>query len=602
MSPSVTASTLNKLQKKRKRTHVEEESERFSDGSEAVEAVTAVPPKAQDISGRKDSREAHRQQKKLKSERKTAKPKGELVAQAKKIWERLRPRDLDQGTRRKIMAEMMELIGGSISEITFKHDASRIIQTCMKYGSQEERDRIAEELSTNYLELSKSLYGRFILLRMLKYCPKYRDRIIESFYGHVRKLVRHKDASVVIEECYSLYAKAHQRAALVQEFYGPEFAIFKDTSAGAKTPKGLSAILEGSPSKKDAILSHIKQALLPLIAKGTVHHSIVHSALLDYFKFASEKACHEMAEEIKDYVVEILHTKDGAQVGALCFLYGTPKARKAILKSFKPYIQKICCEEHGHAVLLQALDTIDDTVFVEKAIISELRQLIPNLIPDLTGRRILMYMVVGRCSRYIGHHVIQALNEGDTIRAKTSKKNSAVRRAELVKAISPALLEWVRSEIEDILADPVLCQSATDIVLFCQGNKEGVVERIVEVLDKYDSEDVRESHPFMDQVANRFYSSLIKADRALPKLSDPDVPVLEGNPQFSPQIMAHISEETLRYLAERGRFPVLALLESPLTGQAARSALLSHKARIEAAAKSAEHSQTVYAGILKALL
>ena len=395
------------------------------------------------------------------------------------IWERLRRRDLDQDTRRTLMGQMMDLIGGSIKEVTFKHDASRIIQTCMKYGNQDERDLIAKELSDNYIDLSKSMYGRFILIRMLTYCPKYRDQIIKAFYGNIRKLIRHKDASAVIEECYSMYAKAHQRTALVQEFYGPEFAIFKNndvistTKAGIKKtttkPQDLKAILEASPSKKESILAHLKQTLQPLVAKGTIHHSIVHRALLDYFTFASDKACREMVEEIKEFVVEILHTKDGARVGMLCLLYGTPKDRKDIFNSYKTFIRKICCEEQGHAVLLQALDVMDDTVFVAKAIISEFKPLIPELLADLTSRRALMYMIVGRHSKYIGPHVIKALNEGDAIRANTSKKEPALRRLELSKAITPLLLSWIDSEAKDIISNPVLCQNATDIVLFGQG-------------------------------------------------------------------------------------------------------------------------------------
>lgn len=43
----------------------------------------------------------------------------------------------------------------------------------------------------------------------------------------MRKLIRHKEASLVLDEAYSQYANAAQRSSLMEEFYGPEFAIFK---------------------------------------------------------------------------------------------------------------------------------------------------------------------------------------------------------------------------------------------------------------------------------------------------------------------------------------------------------------------------------------
>ena len=44
--------------------------------------------------------------------------------------------------------------------------------------------------------------------------------------------------------------------------------------------------------------------------------------------------------------------------------------RKVIVKSFKPYVKKICLEENGHVVMMGVFDTVDDTVLVRKAILS----------------------------------------------------------------------------------------------------------------------------------------------------------------------------------------------------------------------------------------
>lgn len=54
----------------------------------------------------------------------------------------------------------MNVIRGKVKEIVFKHDASRIVQTVVKYGQQKERDEIAVELKGRYKELAQNKYSK----------------------------------------------------------------------------------------------------------------------------------------------------------------------------------------------------------------------------------------------------------------------------------------------------------------------------------------------------------------------------------------------------------------------------------------------------------
>jgi hypothetical protein len=58
----------------------------------------------------------------------------------------------------------------------------------------------------------------------------------------------------------------------------------------------------------------------------------VHRILLDYITFLSPSEVKDMAQTLRDHVVHILHTKEGAQIGAWCVTYGSPKDRKAVIK------------------------------------------------------------------------------------------------------------------------------------------------------------------------------------------------------------------------------------------------------------------------------
>ena len=54
----------------------------------------------------------------------------------------------------------MDIVKGKVQEIVFKHDASRIIQTLVRYGGKAERDEIALELKGKYKELAQSKYSK----------------------------------------------------------------------------------------------------------------------------------------------------------------------------------------------------------------------------------------------------------------------------------------------------------------------------------------------------------------------------------------------------------------------------------------------------------
>jgi hypothetical protein len=58
-------------------------------------------------------------------------------------------------------------------QIVGKHDGSRIVQACLKYGNNEQRKQIIELFSNkSILELAKSKYGHFLAIKMIEFLDK----------------------------------------------------------------------------------------------------------------------------------------------------------------------------------------------------------------------------------------------------------------------------------------------------------------------------------------------------------------------------------------------------------------------------------------------
>ncbi|KAG0262379.1 pumilio domain member 6 [Actinomortierella ambigua] len=546
---------------------LEEQPIRDDDGDnqDAMDIDQAGPQKP-----KMSSKESNAVKKQLRDQRRAQKPNAEMVMPAKKLWEKLRLKEQPKADRQAIMLEMMGLIQGKVQDIIFKHDMSRIIQTCLKWGNEEQRNIIAGELVGQYLTLSKSMYGRFIVVKILHYCPKYRETIIKEFYGKVRQLIKHKEASEIIEDAYATYANAAQRTALVQEFYGPEFRVFK-----VDDKKTLSEILEHSPAKKESIMKHLLETLTGCMEKGTIGFSIVHRVLLEYFEHASAKEIQDMLDVMKEQAVEMLHTKEGAQVAMFCLMHATPKDRKAMLKTIKPYVLKICKEEYGHMVMLRLFDVVDDTVLVNKAIVSEIVKEMSDIAKDKFGRRVILYLLAGRSPKYLSPYSIELLAKGDAVRANTSKKDAAVRSSELLNYISPALVSLVATKARSLISEPLACQVVYETLLRATGDKQAAVDALLELAAADPKESTSdEPNPLLQMPTDRFFKSLVQSDYKEPKA--------EPSLHFGKALLAKISPYLGDYVQQnQSAFIVLALTENPETSEETKKKLAPHKKTIE---------------------
>ncbi|KAJ2957959.1 hypothetical protein NQZ79_g6437 [Umbelopsis isabellina] len=537
----------------------------------------------EDEKPKQSSREAHQNQKVLRQERKSNKPGYEILTEAKKVWEKLRRGDIKRDEKQKLMKEIMEMIEGRVGDLIFKHDASRIIQTCLKQGNSAQRNIIAGELTGHYLVLSKSMYGKFIVNKVLEYCHTYRDTVLSELKPQARKLIRHKEASSCIESFYSQHANAQQRKALLAEFYGPEFTLFSKHNKDANV-KSIDEFLEEHPEKKDAILRYMSETLSGCTDKGTIGNSIIHKALYEYFIRADEKGIHNMMEHLKDQLAEIVHTKEGAQVAMLCIAYASPKDRKHIIKVLKPFLTKIAQDEFGHLVIISLFDIVDDTVLVSKAVLGEMTKSMTSLLQDKFARRVYLYLLVGRNTKYFHPTTIQMLAGNDEVRSKTSKKDPEVRSKELLTATSPSMIEQVAENAGELMREKMSSQAVREIMLHTVGDKTAAIDAIL----KLSAENIeKENHIVEHRFANRVLKALIKADTAEAS-DDKAVEPLGFAPKFFDTIQDHIVHFAT---SQGGSFVILSLAEEESTKAKTLKALKPHKAELKKAATSTEEGE-----------
>ncbi|KAJ6669539.1 hypothetical protein lerEdw1_000087 [Lerista edwardsae] len=401
------------------------------------------------------------------------------VLKGKQIWEMLRRKKCEPEKRKKLLSELQELLRGKIKNMAFAHDSTRVIQCYIQFGNEKQRQEVFEELKESFTELSKSKYSRNIVKKLLMYGTKPQiAEIIKSFKGEVRKMLRHAEASAVVEFAYNDKAMLEQRNMLAEELYGNAFQIYKSSDHPT-----LGQVLEAQPEKREIIMDEMKQILTPMAQKeAVIKHSLVHKGFLDFFTHAAPKQRSEMIEAIREAVIYLAHTHDGARVAMHCLWHGTPKDRKVIVKTMKTYVEKVATGEFSHLVLLAIFDCVDDTKLVKQLIISEMNDSLTSIISNKYGRKVLLYLLSPRDPTYFSPAIIKILQQGDG--NAYSKKDVDTRRRELLEAISPAVLNYLNLHAEEMVMDKATCVVVPGILKAAIGDVQPAMKTIASLAAK----------------------------------------------------------------------------------------------------------------------
>lgn len=510
--------------------------------------------------------------------------------------------------RQQLVDELFEIITGRVRDFVLKHDAVRAVQTALKYAKPEQRKIITKELQGTYATLAESKYAKFLIGKMLVQKDpddEIRDMIIPEFYGKVRKMINHPEASWILDDIYRGVATKEQKAIILREWYGPEFSLFRSRDDGDE-PAELSQILEESPEKRGPILKYLLDMINQLVQKKMNGFTMLHDAMLQCFlnlepgtEQHTEFVQKVKDDETGDLLKNMAFTKSGSRLVCLLFAQGSAKDRRQYLKLYKETYEAMCGDKHGHKVILAAYDVIDDTVTSSKAIFPEIlgnneeKQNVIFCANDLNARTTILYPFEGmsRALFPASHNDdLEILREVHEIRKTTSKKDPDLRHKELVAAMSPALLEAIATSARDLISTSFGCQFVTDVLLGAVGDKSQALHAVAEAAagDPSASENVEYSsdyaHPSSTTWAERMFKVLIQGGRFDKETKK--IKVVEPPLDFANILYPVIKDHIVAWATSRSAFVVVALLESDSFSQKEKikKVLKKHKAELEKAA------------------
>ncbi len=97
--------------------------------------------------------------------------------------------------------------------------------------------------------------------------------------------------------------------------------------------------------------------------------------------------------------------------------------------------------------------------------------MMPELAMHKIGRRVLLYLLVPRSSKYFIPSTITQLVATDEAASKTSKKNATTRREELRSAANEGFIKLAAEHGEEMIREAGASLLLTEIMLFAVGGK-----------------------------------------------------------------------------------------------------------------------------------
>ena len=560
------------------------------------------------------SAEAHAKQRALAKERKASKPNADSIQRSKQLWEKLRRKShVPKEERKELVAELFGLINGRVRDFVFKHDSVRVIQCAIKYARAEQLKSIIQELKGDVRDLAESRYGKFLVAKMVVQGDQEdKNLIVPEFYGHIKRLINHPEASWIVDDIYRQVALPQQKAIMLREWYGTEFALMNrnqsDLANGAVTPD-LSKILEDNPEKRKPIMQYLHQIINNMIQKKMTGFTMLHDAMLQYFLAVApgSEAQSEFLETLKgdidaeeeggggDLYRNLAFSRSGSRLVCLALAHGSAKDRKIILRCFKDHIELMALDPYAKMVLATGLDVADDTRMTSQTILRELLGLqiedteqrfdrMQNIVMDLNARVPTLYPVIGNAKWLLKDHEISVMEEVHQIRATTSKKAPETRRQELVQHLSGTLVELISQRADVLIQSSFACQPVTEILLGCHGEHRQAAQEAIAQLALGDPNG--EGHIAKDAATGRMLKTLVMGGTFDP--STKKIKLAEPRLGFGEALYPVIKPHLIDWACSDSSFVVVALLESEDISDGikneVRNALQNEKKRLQASA------------------
>lgn len=392
----------------------------------------------------KSRAESRKEQKELAKERRLVRPFADVVNQLNPLWDIIRQKTVSAEDKIQPIEAALKIAHGHIRDLAVKSDGSRILQSIVTYCSEAQRVEISKEL-THVSKLAADVRAVHLVKKLVKISSASRAVLMAEMRGHVDRFFKSRTTCSLVDDLYA-QLNATNKMNLIAELYSVEFAMMK-VPEGIQT---LPQLLAKYPAKRDVILDNLRKFVTTRLNKQILDFGVVQRILTDYLSIEVPAKLVEKTEVYMEHLEALLQTPAGCSALVRIIAASAAKERKVIVKTFKAHLSSMVDDLSTAQVLMAILCFTDDTVLVGKAIVQELAGMLNLLVAGKTGQRVVLMVLAGAQDKYVTPGVASLLRECESFAVSTSKKDSLVRRKELLGYLLPALNTFVDERLGDL--------------------------------------------------------------------------------------------------------------------------------------------------------
>lgn len=356
-------------------------------------------------------------------------PNIDKAVSCKRVWEDLlqhvsrnskkggRPRD-EKSVR--LLAEMVDVLKEDWNRFACQHDMSRVVQTVLKLGSDDQVLEVFRALKPNLKSLAKEKFGHNIVMKLMSYVLE-KSRFMDAsgktkmadlrkeffgelFKGQMKQMMKQKFPATVIDHAFRTIWTPAERVMYLQEFYGSDFWL-TDVSSIVNTDLSSVSLkdkLAEFPGKRTPVVQSLSLVVTKIVEKGLFDLELAQKLILDFFENGEpgqiQNVIYDLCE--RDAIPFIFHTLFGCRIAILCTAYGAARDRKRIIKSFcqnttegneDSIVLKTAKVFYGSIFLRYLLSVTDDTK-KSKNLLKDIEKNMLNFLSDGHGQKVILYL------------------------------------------------------------------------------------------------------------------------------------------------------------------------------------------------------------------
>lgn len=312
-----------------------------------------------------------------------------------------------------IVSQLMKLIEPKFESLVRTPTISRVLQSMVKYGSQEDVHTMASWLTKDLLECATGAYGHFVCVAVLRHATRETFQILlAAFLPIIPQLVHHKFGVQVLHSAYtSRWCTVEDRNSLL-------LSIFKDNASVMRRWEGypiLEHVLQKNKDIQRRLLTRLFTLVEKLISqKEAIGFPFVQRLAYAFLLTGTRDEVSELCDTLRPFVATtIATTREGGPLASLAFSLTHPKKKKEILRDVHGNLGVLTTNKYSAPFVAHLFDFLYDGQLLTKYLVHDMTEHIEQVVNNEYGYRILMHLLtpdLNRKQRFLFPHWISEHN------------------------------------------------------------------------------------------------------------------------------------------------------------------------------------------------